>query len=106
MREPREAAATHRGMLYSRGLFRGARRGINRGATGQMVELGRGANDVLKCGKCVELVRGRSDEFEPGDGEAQTRGGACAMGRGLYIPCSARNLARSSKARRRATSAS
>ena len=90
--------------MYSGGLFCGGSSGVNRGATGQMVELDCGANGAFECWESVELAGGRSAEFEPGDGEAPARGGDCEIDRGAYIPCSVRNWARISKARRRAAS--
>jgi hypothetical protein len=69
-----------------------------------MVELVRGVDCAVARSDSTELVQGKSVEFEAGDGEAKARGGNFAMSRGLYIPCSARNLARISKARWRAAS--
>ena len=69
---------------------------------------------VMDCGgkgrmvrdESVEEERGTFSEIELGDGDLLACGESAEMDRGLYQPCSARNLARISRARRRPASAS
>ena len=77
---------------------------IKCGTTGQMTGLDRGENGAVECGNKADVLGGRFDELVSRDGNALRRGGDWAMSRGRYIPCSARNLARSWSARWRATS--
>ena len=92
-------------MLYSRDLIRGVSSGVNRGATGQMRALGRGAKGAVECYESVEQHRGRRCGLALGDGEALMRGSGGGIGReSYYHPCSARKRVSSCKALWRAAS--
>jgi len=69
-----------------------------------MIGLDRGQNGAVECGNKADVLGGGIDELMLRDGNALGRGGDGAMSRGRYLPCSARNLARSWSARWRATS--
>lgn len=70
-----------------------------------MIGLERGQNGAVECGHKVDLQGGRFGELVSRDGNALRRGDSGAMNRGRYMPCSARNWARSWSARWRAASA-
>ena len=86
-------------LVYSSELIRGVSSGVNRGATGQMGALGRGAKGAVECYESVEQHRGRRCGLALGDGEALMRGSGGGIGReSYYHPCSARKRASSCKA--------
>ena len=93
-------------MVYSSELFRGVRIEMLRGATGLMGTFCRGGKGAVVGCESDEQEGSGSPGLGPGDVEGLVRGGESGKLRGPYIPCSARNLARSCKARWRPASAS
>ena len=75
---------------------------MNRGATGQMSELGRGWESAVEWSESVEQEGRPFPRLGPGDGEALRWGSGFELERGRYYRFSARNLARICAARWRA----
>ena len=69
-----------------------------------MSEFGRGEKGAVAWWESRDEVCGRFLGIGPGDGRTLVRGGGVGMGRGRYIPCSARNLASNCSARWRPAS--
>lgn len=65
-----------------------------------------GGKGALERDESIEKEGGTFSEIETGNGDVLVGGTVPEMDRGLYQPCSARNLARICKARWRAASAS